>query len=94
MFPSVSCYLSAYFLSFSLYNDCAGGGGGRGFSVYSNDSITLILIETLKAKGIQDFTFFFFLSMTLNKVSCQNFQKVPFSLVRTFNMKSNLWTDL
>ena len=41
------------------------GAGGRDFSVYSNDSITLILIETPKDKGIQD-SLFFFLSMTLN----------------------------
>lgn len=54
--------------SFNLYNDYTGGGGGlvsltkrRDFSVYSNDSITLILIETLKDNGIQDFTFVFFL---------------------------------
>ena len=36
------------------------GAGGRDFSVYSNDSITLILIETPKDKGIQDSPFFFF----------------------------------
>ena len=53
--------------SFSPYNDYTGGGWGlvsltkrRGFSVYSNDIITLILIETLKDNGIQDFTFVFF----------------------------------